>query len=523
MPNFKQVLLISAILPATPITSASAWAQTTILDSGSVTTAAAQAELTPLCVDGQYPAQTVWGANFAASPVSATGGTPLIEQYRGGALIASYNSFANQTNCTYKADGTDWQTPAVAAATGCGPFTRVESWRLWAPGDTFLVYPAIYTGDINEPWFGAEFDGTAAYNANTPTALRNVTIQGVVQNGQRPVIQLSGNTSNNTLGQAPVYFDASSGVTFAGINVVALPGALVGKSGIYEEGGSNLTIRDVRVTGFETQTGGANGIFGAGQYTGWLHLQGVELDHNGGDNGPTHNAYIGASTLDPNFTVAMKNSWSHDAVYGHLFKSRAQRTTMIGNYFQGGVPQPGQTQAEAYLLDVPNGGVLVARDNIFVKNASGLNANAMSLTFAMEGIVDSRRQYIDVENNSFVTFAATFDGAHPNYPFGFFYPNAVPAGAGWPTPVQTRVLKNAFVGYCPAAGNAVQAYRGNIDVTVAFSELTQDFALLNKYATNDTALAALYAGYVSIVGKTAYAHEMVPGVERALTTLGAQD
>ena len=86
-----------------------------------------------------------------------------------------------------------------------------------------------------------------------------------------------------------------------------------------------------------------------------LLLENVELDSNGGNNGPEHNAYINASGVDPYFTFRVQGSWSHDAYYGHALKSRAQRTIVEGSYLSGSRAAPG-TQTETYLLDVPDGG-----------------------------------------------------------------------------------------------------------------------------------------------------------------------
>lgn len=488
----------------------------------SYVTPAASAELAAICPSGQgYPTEWNWRGTADTSPGMATSGTPRIEQYRGGQLIATYATFANGPNCSYVGDGTDHTNPAGPAASGCGPFTRSHAFRLWEAGDTFLVYPAVYSGWVNQPWIGPMADGYAGYNAGIFNTPDNVTLQGVVQGGVRPVILLDSGASDNTLGQAPVYFDHSTGFTMDSIDVVARRGALVGKSGVYNLGGSNLTLSNMRVSGFAHS--GANGIFGAGEYSGSLTLRSVELDHNGGPNGPAHNAYIGASFTDPNYTVNVSHSWSHHAFYGHLFKSRAQVNVFTANYFQGSVPFGNHTQAENYLLDVPNGGRLTARDNVFVKNASGPNSNGMSLTFLMEGASDSRAQSVDIENNTFVTFAETFDGSHRNYPLSFLYPNVRPDSASWPSNIPTRIIKNAFVGYCAIGDGSSPDYRGDISLTEAFSETSNAFAFSSKVAMDDATLQAYYPDYAPVVGTPAYIQQLEATLLRHATTVGAED
>jgi hypothetical protein len=221
--------------------------------------------------------------------------------------------------------------------------------------------------------------------------------------------------------------------------------------------------------------------------------------------------------------VVLSNSWSHDAYYGHLFKTRAQKGVFTGNFFQGGLPNDGRRQAEAYLLDVPNGGQITVRNNVFVKNASGPNSNGMSLTFLMEGVVDTRAQSIDAENNTFITFAKSYNGASLNYPFSFFYPNVRPDNAAWPSNIPTRIIKNAFVGYCPPNDGSPQDYRGTISVIEGFAEVTGIYSLRNKFWADDAALSAVYTGYVPELGTLAHAPvPAVPGV-RKKTTLGAEE
>lgn len=495
-----------------------------VLTSGAFITPAATAEQAALCPTGTgFPAQTVWDPALTVNkPGPATSGMPKIEQYRAGQLIATYTTFDDQPGCTYKLDGTDNQNPGPPAASGCGPFTHSRGWRLWQNNDVFKVYPAVYNGIYNDFALSQEYDAPADYPANPITPM-GIVIEGVVKNGVRPVILLDGPAPHNALYQAAVYFGTSSAITMENIDVMEAPGGSAGEAGIYVGGAQNLTLRNVRVSGFSQSLN--NGIFAAANNSGTLTLDQVELDHNGGNNpnGLAHNAYIDASLVDPNFALVMTHSWTHDATLGHLFKTRAVTNSFTANYFQGGLPQAGASTAESYLLDVPNGGVLTLRDNVFVKNASGSSTNGVSVTFAVEGVPDSRALSIDIENNIFVTYAEYYNGYDAIYPFLFFTPPVVPGTAQWPATVPYRVIKNAFVGYCPALGNAVAAYRGDIYAEEAFAELSGGFSLLTKIDSNEKQLAKTLPGYKKIVGTAEYAHAMRPYHSRKLTTLGAED
>lgn len=477
--------------------------------TASLITPAAQAAT--FCSSGIYPNQWVWNpVETVNPPAPAISGTPKVEQFRNGKLIATYNtlgSYDPHGMCTL----TQNASANPEATVGCGPFNRNDPYRQWQNGDVFMVYPAVYSGVQNQPWIGPGYDTYAQYQAGTPFIPTNITIEGVTVGGMRPVIVVgSAGAGNNTLGQSAVYFDQSQNVTFENLDVDAAGATAgsVGKSGVYINGGDNLTLADMRVHGFESA--GVNGLFGTPNNSGTLELDRLELYQNGGPDGPAHNAYINASTADPNFTVHLVNSWSHDAYYGHLFKSRAQVNIMEGNYFQGGMPQSGYTQAENYDLDIPNGGRLTVKDNVFAKNASGPNSNGVYITFGVEGIPDSRPLSIDIENNTFVAFSKTYDGSHPLFPF-FFAGGLTPGSPGFITP-NVSVQKNVFVGFCPS-GNPELAYRGDLALTEAFSELNQDFSISNKYISADN----------SILGTPAYKHAAQGGLVRTVPTIGAED
>lgn len=495
------------------------------ISSGIYVTTAARAALPGLCAGTlAYPPQFTWARGAAApgadggiiqAPLSARGGTPRIEQYRAGALIAVYSSFANQPGCTYLGGGQDVLAPASAAASGCGPFTRTHGLRLAMSGDEFRVYPAVYAGPYNQPWFGPMWDGVGDIATAPFYPPDHVVIRGIVAGDRRPVILLNGYASDNTYGQAPVYFDVSDGMVMQDINVAAAPGAVVARAGIYVGPAANLTLRRMRVTGFQRSSG--NGVFATNEASGTLWLDGVELDHNGGRQGPAHNLYVNGSSIDPAYTLLLTNVWSHDAFYGHLIKSRAQVTTILASYLQGTLPQGTRRLAESYLVDVPNGGVFTLRNSVLTKNASGKQSNATMVSFAAEGIGDTRPQSIDIENNSFIAFSATTDGIVPLTPLGFFFPRLLPGDPLWPAGLASRVLKNAYVGFCGVP------YVGDAALQADFSELGNGFAFTTKVDADDAALAAALLNYHPAQGSATYQHVTQPGAVRSQATLGAMD
>jgi hypothetical protein len=509
--------------------------------TGSVLTSSlTTAEATSFCSSKAYPAQWTWDSTgytqTARSAEASDNLTPRIEQHRiidgVDTIVAVYKSFSSANSCSeiwLPSTNTTGYTPAqlqTMASTGCGPFgntPHIDLFRLWKNGDTFLVYPAVYTGTNNNIVIQPQHDIYTGQPVPIYTP-DHITIQGVEQNGIRPVLYRDdkgpGDYATN---MGAIYLLNSTNLTISNLDVELGPHGTVYKGLVYDNGAGyggtdangnaiigTTTLRNMRISGGKQVAGGVNGIFSTTATAGTLELENIELFDNGGDNGPAHNAYLATSSLDPNFTVKMTGSWTHDAIYGHTFKSRAQRNIMIGNYFQGSVPHGGATQGEAYLLDIPNGGVLVAKDNIFVKTASGNGSNAMSITYAMEGVVDQRTLSVDIENNTFVAFAATIDGSHPIYPF-YFHGGKVPGDPAFAYS-DTLVSKNLYVGYCPR-NNTVMDYRGDISLSAGFRELNHDFTLTNRYSSSDN----------SIVGTQAYKHVNQPGLVRKLATIGAED
>jgi hypothetical protein len=522
-----------------------ALSQNIVLQSGSYTSSLASIEIPKLCTSHSetYPAQWIWDpAKTVNQPRAATAAdnlTPRIDQVRNGKVIASYTSFgSNVKTCNPNLQINGYSAPQKAAASGCGPFgnvSHVDLYRLWQSGDTFQVYPAVYSGSKNNILVAPRSN---YYQAPLNVA-SNITIQGVTVNGIRPIILDPLPAGDFASGQAPVYVWNGANETTNSSNIVienidlALDKntGFTGKSGVYTNGATNLTLRQMRIHGFEMAAGnvyGANGIFTAGNDSGTLTLDQIELFHNGGGSGPAHNIYVNASTVDPSYTVLMTHSWSHDAFYGHTFKSRAQNNTLLANYFQGGKPQGGiYKQAENYLVDIPNGGNLILKNNVFAKSASGTGSNGAAVTFAIEGVTDNRPQSVNIENNTFVAFTATYDGTHPSWPF-FFWNHLIPGVKGFEIPASpsgyqiptVNVLNNAFVGFCPHT-NSYYNYRGNQSATLAFSELNQDFSFVNK----------VLADQLDVIAQPAYSHVTQSGLTRVPVTqngteysvIGAED
>jgi hypothetical protein len=594
--NVKLAVTSALVAFSTP-----GWSQT-ILSTAGLTTPAASADQAALCApaDGAYPADITWAP--AATYMAARDATPAdhlkprIVQVRmiNGVRtrIAVWHSFSSITASNdpsaplcnepfqsappqpeagqpYTAAQIKPYTPAMLqqiADSGCGPFgntSHYDLFRVWLPGDVFLVYPAVYTGTTYHGVYNSNNNITLhpqgdyyLGNGNPMFSPNNITIRGVTENGIRPVIiRNDGGAGDSETSKDVIEIEGGANDTIENIGVQFGTGAnaYVGQGGIYlihagyndfDQYGNRLTtpvlgpkpnittIARSHITGFEGMepiAGGANGIFGDSTGAGKVLIAENEIDHNGGSGvqnsgGAGHGVYMGASNTaagntayDPHYTVEFSNNWFHDQYYGHDSKSRAQHTIIIGNYYQGGLPQGGiYTQAEAYEADVPNGGVVVARNNVFTKNASGPDSNVFSLDYGEEGIPNDgphhgpRENRIDISFNTFVAFSRTEDGFHQLVPMNFFYPSQTPWTAGFPV-ANTIVDSNAFIGYCPA-GNAPSDFRGTTALIAGFGDLSQSYSLggawLSPAQTN--------------IGAVAYIHELLRGT-RATAAVGGED
>jgi hypothetical protein len=452
------------------------------------------------CTSGNYPTQWEWNpALTLKQPAPATSGTPRMVQIRDGKVIATYGKLGG--NAYSKPNSSNGEDPSI------GPFRR-SPYTQWKSGDVFEIYPAVYSGADMQIYIGPNlaYDGVGTHDIP-----RNITIRGITVDGKRPVIvNPPSGSSNNTMGQGLIYIDGeykdkklatpSADITIENIDIVDSPdGGTPGKAAVYVNGVNNLTLRNVRIAGFKLHQ--ANGIFATPNNSGTLLLDNVELDGNGGSGGPEHNAYINMSSVDPNFTFQVRNSWSHGSYYGHALKSRAQRTIVEGSYLAGTRAAAGQ-QTDTYLLDVPDGGTLIARNNVFVKNFSGNNSNGASITFGVESTNQPRTWELVIEHNTFVGFSRYYDD-QKHVLFPLFIGSAAPG--------PRTVDANVFVGYC-TTGNASRDFRGTNASVLNFNEIDQSFRPRNPQLS----------GRSGIVGTPQYSHQLLRSTRRT-TALGARD
>ena len=198
-----------------------------------------------------------------------------------------------------------------------------------------------------------------------------LTIRGV--NG-RPQIESGG---KNADGKAiwVIYGDNTT------IENVELTGAAVpdhNGAGIRQHG-ANLTLRNCYIHDNE------EGILAGNSEHSEILIENTEFANNGYSDGRSHNIYIGRIAK---FTL--KFSYSHDAISGHLVKSRALQTSILYNRLTG------EAGTASYQIDLPNGGVAFVVGNVVEKGP--LSENPSVVSYGREGLTIPDSQLYFVNN-----------------------------------------------------------------------------------------------------------------------------
>lgn len=226
-------------------------------------------------------------------------------------------------------------------------------------GDTILIDAAgQYDGDV------------CAWSTN------GLTLRGV--NG-RPRIDAAGRHSQ---GKA-IWVVAGNDTV---VDNIELSGCTVpdhNGAGIRQEG-ANLTVRNAYFHDNE------DGILAGNNATSTILIEYSEFAHNGYGDGQSHNLYINHVAR-----LVFRYNWSHDAVVGHLLKSRAARNDILYNRLTG---EAGAS--ESYEINLPSGGLSFVIGNLIEQPSTSQNGAMLDyLSESSDANADNR---LFVVNNTFV-------------------------------------------------------------------------------------------------------------------------
>ncbi len=181
------------------------------------------------------------------------------------------------------------------------------------------------------------------------------------------------------------------------------------EKGIFVVGGNDTTVRNVTLTRARVPDMNGAGIRLDGRNLTVDHVKFINNQNGILGGGPGSRVIVRDSQFLQNGTCArdcahgiysggdllhVEHSRFFETRQGHHIKSRALRTEVIGCDIADG-----KNGTASYLIEVPNGGSLVVRDNTLEKGPRSEN-NGAAISIGAEGVTQPTREII-IENNKF--------------------------------------------------------------------------------------------------------------------------
>lgn len=265
----------------------------------------------------------------------------------------------------------------LAAAVACWllPLAAMANTLHVGPGQPYAVpcaaIAAAGAGDTILIEAGGAYDGDVCAWSTSGLTLRGI-------NG-RPRIDAAGHDSQ---GKA-IWVISGNDTTIDNVELSGCHVPDANGAGIRQQG-ANLAVRNAWFHDNE------NGILAGENIASTITIEHSEFAHNGAGDGYSHNLYIGHVAQ-----LVFRYNWSHDAVVGHLLKSRAARNDILYNRLTG---EAGGS--ESYEINLPNGGLSFVIGNL-VEQPSTTQNGAM-LDYLSEGLGPNTDDRLFVVNNTFV-------------------------------------------------------------------------------------------------------------------------
>lgn len=221
-------------------------------------------------------------------------------------------------------------------------------------------------GDTIEIDAAGEYDGdVCGWKTN------RLTLVGV--NG-RPKINAAGRSA---AGKA-IWVISGSDTTVENIELTGTSVESHNGAGIRQEG-PNLTVRHCYIHDNE------EGILAGDEPSSTITIETTEFANNGYPDGQSHNIYINHIQ-----SFVLRYSYSHDAVSGHLVKSRARENFILYNRLTG------EAGTSSFELDLPNGGRSFVIGNVIEQGP--LSENGTIIAYGEEGLTNPETTLFLVNN-----------------------------------------------------------------------------------------------------------------------------
>ena len=258
-------------------------------------------------------------------------------------FLSLFISFSAHAATLTAGPGKHFPTPSAAMAAA-------------KPGDTVAIYPGTY------------FDCVIV-------GVPHVTIEGI---GDAASVVLT----DKTCGEKAIMVIDQPGVTVRNLTLTRARVPDQNGAGIRMEGGS-LNVDGVRFINNQ------DGIL-AGGGPGWeLIVKNSLFDHNGTcRNDCAHGLYAGDIAL-----LRVTNSVFRATKEAHHIKSRALRTEITNNTIEDG-----PTGTASYLIEAPNGGDIIIRNNTLEKGPKSSNRTA-AIVIGAESTAKPTREIIVSDND----------------------------------------------------------------------------------------------------------------------------
>ena len=289
-----------------------------------------------------------------------------------------------------------------------------------------------------------------------------VLLDGVVASSLSTAIRKAKNNSEISIGKGT--YNEAAILTKNNVNIIAQQGAVIFGKAMSGKGALVITGDNAYVEGLEChsiQVNDGNGVCIRLEGSG-LHLNNVYFHHaQGGLLGSpkqgdifiensrfeylgNNGFYHGIYTLEATNLVINNSSFINNYNRGHEVKSRSARTEITNSIIAN------TTTKDSRLVDVPNGGILILKNNLFIESPYSENYDLFS--WGVEGVTHQQEKII-IEDNIIISDRASANLiSMPYQPAGFEVINNIVVGdiEGVPSLDNTFFNNRADVNLPPA-------------------------------------------------------------------------